>query len=111
MQTYKLSGKKKGPKKIFIILGIILAALILFISIVGVIADSQSAEKENISAAVEENVQLKQQIDELNATIADLRSQIDGLNSDLSARPTLEPTPYAPAGDEAARATESPMPQ
>lgn len=97
MQVYSISNKKKSKwKKSIVIIIVILGIVFIGISAVGIIAGSDSAENRNISAAVAENVQLKQQIEELNMQISELEAQIDGLNADLSARPTIEPTPYAP---------------
>ena len=67
--------------------------------IIGAIANSDSAENQNVSAAVAENVELKQKISELEQQLEDMQAQIESLNGELSARPTIEPPPYAPTGE------------
>lgn len=85
-------NKKRNGKKIGIVGGIIAVLLIIIICYVGITADSD--DTEHISAAVRENVQLKQQISELNDQIAQLNEEIANLNEELGARPTVAPTPY-----------------
>lgn len=111
MKYTSINSKKTSKlRKVIIILAIIVAAALVFLWVVGAIAGSDSAENQNISAAVAENVQLKQQVAELQQQITDLQTQIDSLNSDLAARPTIAPTPYAPAGSAGVNGTEVPLP-
>ena len=110
---YKSINTKKQSKlkKLLIILAVIVVLGLVFLWIVGAIAGSDSAENQNISAAVAENTQLKQQVSDLEQQIADLQMQIDGLNNDLAARPTIELTPYVPAGGVLPVPTETTAPR
>ncbi len=90
MEYYKsLSGKKrmKKWKKTLIIVLIIVVLILIFLGTIGILRGSNSAERQNISAAVAENIQLKQQIE-------DLQGEINQLNEELSiARAAVQATP------------------
>lgn len=101
MQFYKSINQKKTSKakKLIIVLITVIALFLIFLGIIGAIANSDSAENQNVSAAVAENVELKQKISELEQQLEDMQAQIESLNGELSVRPTIEPTPYAPTGE------------
>ena len=69
MATLYKEVKKKSKKRIIIAVICVAAAVFLALMVVGIIAGSMSGERETISNAVSENVQLKQQIDTLNTQI------------------------------------------
>ncbi len=92
------SKKPSKLRKLLIILAVILGLVLIFLALVGLIASSDSAENQNVSATVAENVSLKQEVADLQQQIEQLQTQIDNLNGELSARPTIAPTPYVPAG-------------
>ncbi len=89
--NFNLNKKRKG-KKAGIAVGIVAVLLIIGICYIGITAGSDNME--HISTAVQENVQLKQQISELNDQIAQLNEEIANLNAELGTRPTIAPTPY-----------------
>lgn len=105
------SKRPSKLKRALIAAGIAVLLALVFLWIVGAIAGSDSAENQNISAAVAENVQLKQQEEELKQQIADLQAEIDRLNGELSARPTMQPTPYAPNESASPQPTETVVPR
>ncbi len=100
--------KKTGRKKILIVLICVAAAVLLALMVIGIIAGNMSDEKTTISDAVSENVQLKQQIDDLNAQLDEKQAMIDELQAELDARPTQAPEPTAAAEDESAQRQTSP---
>lgn len=111
MKYTSINSKKPSKlRRLLIVLAVLAVLALVFLWVVGAIAGSDSAENQNISAAVAENVQLKQQVAELQQQITDLQAQIDGLNGELAARPTIEPTPYAPVGAAAADGAAEPVP-
>jgi len=89
--NFNLNKKRKG-KKARIAIGVIAVLLFVGICYIGITAGSD--DMEHVSTAVQENVQLKQQISELNDQIARLNEEIVNLNAELGMRPTIAPTPY-----------------
>lgn len=85
-------NKKRNGKKTGIAIGVIAVLLVAGICYLGITAGSDDVE--HVSTAVQENVQLKQQISELNDQIARLNEEIVNLNAELGMRPTIAPTPY-----------------
>ena len=86
---YGLKQRKK--KKWWLIPVIAIAVVFVGISVVGIILGSGSDERLAISKAVSENAELHRQIDDLNAQIASLNEQLQGVQSELDARPTTAP--------------------
>ncbi len=86
---------KKGKKKALIVVLCIAAALIVAVAVIGIIAGGMDGERETISAAVQENVQLKQLIDDLNVQLDEKQATIDALQAELAARPMITPEPAA----------------
>lgn len=97
MQYYSsLSGRKtKKYKKILIAILAVLAAILLFLGIIGILRGSDSMERQSISAAIEENMQLKQQIEDLQWQIEQLQEEINAQQSiqQNAAEPTPLPEP------------------
>lgn len=100
VNNYGFGGTRK-KKKLWRILLIIVLALIAAIYAVGIIVNITNADHDTITQSVSENADLKKQIDEQNAKIAELENEINSLNDELSARPTDTPAPAA---------TETPVP-
>lgn len=112
MKYVSINSKKPSKlRRTLIVIAVIAALLLLFLYVVGLIAGSDSAENQNISAAVAENVQLKQQNAELQQQVTELQAEIDRLNGEIAAMPTVQPTPYAPAGSESPAPTETVVPR
>lgn len=94
MQSYRLINQK-GPssgKKLLIILAVIVGVILLLLGIVGLIRGSDSAEHQNVSAAIEENLNLKRKVQELQQEIADLQEQLAQMSEAISAMATPEPS-------------------
>lgn len=96
MEYYKsLTGKKKMKKwkKTLITVLIIFAIILIFLGTIGILRGSKSEEYQNISAAVAENIQLKQQIEDLQGEINQLNEELSIARAAVQATP--EPTPEA----------------
>lgn len=95
--NFNINRKKKGKKALTVIIciAVILLAIVFYI---GITAGSDGEGMQRVSTAVEENTKLKEQISELEQTISLMQSEIDGLNAQLEARPTIQPTPYTAQG-------------
>ncbi len=94
--NFNINKKKKG-KKIIIAAICIVSCAAAAVFAVGIIAGSRSGKTDTISSAVEENTQLKIQINELNDKIVKMQETIDSLKESLDARPTIAPSPAASA--------------
>ncbi len=99
-QIYTSIGSKQKSKgsKIIIAILCVAAAILIGLGTVGIIVGSQSDERAQVSEAVAENVQLKQQIDYLNSEVERLNSVVERLGGELASRPeapvqTATPTP------------------
>ena len=92
-------GKKRSTKKIVIVIVCIVVFLLAVLMFIGITAGGMRDEKEQISAAVQENVQLKQMIDNLNTQIEEQQAKIDELQLQLDSRPT-EPPLQEPAPEQ-----------
>ena len=94
MQHYKSINQKRPSKlkRLMIVLLIVVVLILMFLGVIGLIKDSDSAEHQNVSAAVEENLQLKRQVTELQQEIADLQEQINEMSAVMAAMPTPEPS-------------------
>lgn len=105
-----LGGKKKSRgTKILIILACIAAAAVIALAAIGFIVGSDGDSHLEVSQAIAENVQLKQQIDALNAEIERLNGEIEHLGGELAERPTAAPeTTAKPGGADAAMPLSSP---
>lgn len=95
--NFNLNKKRKGRKIIIAVvcIAVILLAVVFYI---GITAGSDGEGMQRISSVVSENTQLKEQVSELNDRIAKMQKEIEDLNAQLEARPTIEPTPYAAQG-------------
>lgn len=100
MEVYGLKQRKK--RKIWLIPVIVIAIMAVFVYGVGIIVNITNADHDKIVRSVSENETLKSQINDLNAKVAELEAQIEGLNGELSARPT-----EAPAGTAAPENSET----
>ena len=85
--------KPRKSKKYIVAVVCALAALLVCIYIVGIIVGVNDEQGQEVSSAVSENVQLKQQISEKDAEIERLNNEIAALRGELDARPVQEPTP------------------
>lgn len=92
-------NKKKKKNKIWIAVACIAAALAAMVCYIGIVAGSDSEGMRQISSAVAENTQLKEQVNELNAEIARLNEEIASLTAQLEARPTAAPEMPAATAD------------
>lgn len=92
MQYYSsLSGRKtKKHKKILIAILAVLVVILLFLGIIGILRGSDGMERQSISVAIEENMQLKQQIEDLQWQIEQLQEEI---NAQSILQNAAEPTP------------------
>ncbi len=95
MQSYRLINQKSPSKakKLLIILAVVIGLILLFLGIIGLIRGSDSAEHQNVSAAIEENLNLKRKVQELQQEIADLQEQVAQMSETISAISTPEPSP------------------
>lgn len=84
------ANKKKG-NKLLVVICCVAAMIFIAVCIIGIVAGSNGESMQHISAAVAENTQLKEQINELNAEISRLNEEIVSLGSQLEARPTAPP--------------------
>ena len=91
---FKRSNKK--VKKPMVIIGVIAAFILVVIMFIGIIAGSDSAENRNISAAIAENTQLKQQLEDAYAQIDTLSEEIARMREIIETIPSPSPTPYVP---------------
>ena len=113
MNTYNsnftFNQQRKKTKKLLTTLGIILVICFILISIVGIISGSNSAESQNINAAIAENTQLKQQIEEQKIQIEELNAKIAQLTQQIENGVVVEEEPYMPEetqGEEGVQALE-----
>lgn len=96
-----VNGKqKKRGKKILIILICAAAVVIIGLAAIGLTLGSQSSERTQISDAIAENTQLRQQVDELYDEIDSLNEEIARLGGELESRPTIEPESTGVPEDE-----------
>ncbi len=100
MNTYNsnftFNQQRKKTKKLLTTLGIILVVCFILISIVGIISGSNSAESQNINAAIAENTELKQQIEEQKIQIDELNAKIAQLTQQIENGVAVEEEPYMP---------------
>ncbi len=89
MEIYGLRQKKK--KKWWLIPVIAAAVVFALIFTVGIIVNVTNADHSAITQSVRENAELKRQIEDLNAKIANLQSELEGTRRELDARPTAAP--------------------
>lgn len=106
-RMYTNKKKRKG-KKLLIVLICIAAVCLAGLAVIGLTVGEGSISREDVSLAVSENIELKKQISEQQEQIDTLNKKIDDLTEELNARPTIEPTPYAPPN--AAIVSPSPSP-
>ena len=93
METYGLNQRKR--KKYRTIPIFIAAAVVVFIFVVGIIVKVGGKEHDEISSAVTENTQLKQQIAQLEEENQILKAQNEELRGAVLAIPTAAPSPQA----------------
>ena len=113
MNTYNsnftFNQQRKKTKKLLTTLGIILVVCFILISIVGIISGSNSAESQNINAAIAENTKLKQQIEDQKIQIEELNAKIAQLTQQIENGVVVEEEPYMPEetqGEEGVQALE-----
>lgn len=113
MNTYNsnftFNQQRKKTKKLLTTLGIILVVCFVLISIVGIISGSDSAESQNINAAIAENTKLKQQIEDQKIQIEELNAKIAQLTQQIENGVVVEEEPYMPEetqGEEGVQALE-----
>lgn len=92
-------NKKKKKNKLWIAVVCIAAVLAALVCYIGIVAGSDSEGMRQISSAVAENTQLKEQVNELNAEISRLNEEIASLAAQLEARPTAAPAMPASTAD------------
>lgn len=97
-KQYVNYGRKRKYKKLLIIICCCAAVFLIAVGTVGIIAGSGSEERQAVSAAVSENIELKQQMSGMQETIDSLNQRIEDLETELEQRPTVSPTPYAVQG-------------
>ena len=88
--NFNINRKKKG-NKLLIAAAVIVILFFAVVCYIGIVAGSHGEAMQEISSAVAENTQLKQQINEQNGEIAKLREEVASLNAQLEARPTAPP--------------------
>lgn len=87
-----IGGKQKNKgRRLAVVIICVVAAFFVGIGIIGLITDSQSSAHLEVSEAIAQNVQLKQQIDYLNGEVERLNSEVERLGGELAARPTIAP--------------------
>lgn len=87
-----IGGRQKNKgRKLLIALLCAAVAIVVFLGVVGIIVGSDGEEHLQVSEAIAENVQLKQQIDTLNAEIERLNAEVERLGGELASRPTASP--------------------
>ena len=113
MNTYNsnftFNQQRRKTKKLLTTLGIILVVCFILISIVGIISGSDSAESQNINAAIAENTKLKQQIEDQKIQIEELNAKIAQLTQQIENGVVVEEEPYMPEetqGGEGVQALE-----
>ena len=113
MNTYNsnftFNQQRKKTKKLLTTLGIILVVCFILISIIGIISGSDSAESQNINAAIAENTKLKQQIEDQKIQIEELNAKIAQLTQQIENGVVVEEEPYMPdetQGEEGVQALE-----
>ncbi len=96
-RQYTFNTKYKKTKKLIVALCVVLVLCFVIISVIGLIANSDSIQSNNINNAILENTQLKYTIEEQNEKIAELNAQIDSLKMQLENGAQLqEEEPYQP---------------
>lgn len=94
-------NKKKKKNKIWIAVVCIVIVLAALVCYIGIVAGSDGESMQQISSAVAENTQLKEQVNALNAEIVRLNEEIASLTAQLEASPTAEPEMPASTADTA----------
>lgn len=97
-KQYVNYGRKRKSKKLLIIICCCAAVFLIAVGVVGIIAGSSGEERQEVSAAVSENIELKQQMSGMQEKIDGLNQRIAELENELEQRPTISPTPYAVPG-------------
>lgn len=106
VNSFKFRRRDTRGKRVMKVAIAILAFFLIVVLFVGIITDFEGAESGNISAAIAENTQLKQRVEELTAENERLKSEIERLNGEIALLPTIEPTPYVPERTEVQQQTE-----
>ena len=97
---FSFNQRYKKTKRALLTICIIALVFFGIVFVIGIIANSDSAEKQNISAAIRENTQLKQQVAELTQQVEGLNAEIQRLNGEIEAMPPTEEEPYTPDGEQ-----------
>ncbi len=82
-RQYTFNTKYKKTKKMLVAFGIVLLLCFVAVTVIGLIADSDSVQNMNINSAIAENTQLKYKIEEQNEQIAELNEQINNLKMQI----------------------------
>lgn len=94
MINYTSKPKKRKCKKVLTVLVFIVVLVFAAVSAVGIIASSDSEKRQAVSGAIEENAQLKFELEQQNNEIAELRKKTEALEEELKSRPSPSPTPF-----------------
>ena len=95
------SVKPKKSKKYIVAVVCAIAALLVCVYIIGIIAIMNGDGGQEVSAAVSENVQLKQALSEKDTEIERLKGEIASLRGELDARPIQDAEPTTePSADD-----------
>ena len=92
--------KPKRSKKYIVAVVCALVFLLVCVYIIGIIALMNGEHGQEISAAVSENVQLKQALSEKDAEIERLNNEIASLRGELDSRSEQDAEPPAEPADE-----------
>lgn len=110
-RQYVHYGKSKKPKKIITVLCVIAAAVIALFGAIGIIAGSGGEERQAVSDAISENIELKQKLSDMQETVDGLNQKIEDLETELRQRPTFTPKPSAPIMQNSPSPSPSPSEQ
>lgn len=94
MINYTSKPKNKRFKKAMIFFVCAIVFIFAAVSVVGIIASSDSEKRRAISGAIEENTRLKSETELRSNEIAELNKLIEELEAELKNRPSPSPTPF-----------------
>ena len=92
-KQYVYYGKGRKKKKIIITVCSVLGAVLVALGAIGIIAGSNSPERQAVSSAINENMELKQKVSDMQTEIDELKNKISELEGELGSRPTFSPSP------------------
>lgn len=113
MINYTSKPKNKRFKKAMIFFVCAIVFIFAAVSVVGIIASSDSEKRRAISGAIEENTRLKSETELRSNEIAELNKRIEELEAELKNRPSPSPTPFKieNKSDEGSSETEKTSPR